>query len=86
MAKVGYTAVKNIAERFKPLSRVQQRYRRQTTDRQTTDDRRIYDSKHPNVMYSQDRVKSDRTSLQNKQGIYRHQTLPRYRNDMLADR
>jgi len=50
MAKVGYTAVKNIAERFKPLSRVQQRYRRQTTDRQTTDDRRIYDSKHPNVM------------------------------------
>ena len=47
-----------IDESFNPLSRVHQRYRqttddrRQTIDRQTdrqTDDRRIYDSKDPNV-------------------------------------
>ena len=34
---LGYRIVKKIAEKFNRLSRVHQRHRRQTTDRQTTD-------------------------------------------------
>ena len=34
---LGYRVVKKIAEKFNRLSRVHQRHKRQTTDRQTTD-------------------------------------------------
>ena len=37
VASLGYRMVKKIAEKFNRLSRVHQRYRQQTTDRQTTD-------------------------------------------------
>jgi len=37
----GYRMVKKIAEKFNRLSRVHQRHRQQTTDRQTTDGRPI---------------------------------------------
>ena len=51
----GYTAVKKYCRTVQPLSRVHQRYRRQTTDR------RIYDSKDP--LRSDVRVKSHGSAL-----------------------
>ena len=41
---LGYRMVKKIAEKFNRLSRVHQRHRQQTTDRQTTDGRPIANS------------------------------------------
>ena len=41
LESLSYRIVKKIAENFNRLSRVHQRYRRQTDDRQTTDGRPI---------------------------------------------
>ena len=38
---LGYRMVKKISKKFNRLSRVHQRHRQQTTDRQTTDGRQI---------------------------------------------